>query len=239
MKRNPNMLYFLLWLWNWTRIWKTNGESSWFFKLGFRFEFSLDFFEVFTSIHRLFSILSLRWWFKVQTRGFFWIYLDLVEIRTEILEKVSDPSSSHSFRPCDHVNPLDDEGSCEEPLRTSKKNPIRNDFCCVITGLRLVLRNWWELVVIWCGFCSGLVRIWIFWTVRVWRWWTCSSLFLSFSGFLESFDRKVWERESENVFVLSCKRMNGISLTRDELAGIYRPACKILIQWALDTCTGP
>jgi hypothetical protein len=64
------------------------------------------------------------------------------------------------------------------------KIPFEMTFCCVITGLRLVLRNWWELVVIWCGFCSGLVRIWIFWTVRVLRWWTCSSLFLSFSEFV-------------------------------------------------------
>jgi hypothetical protein len=148
---------------------KNNGESSWLFKLGFRFEFSLNFFEVFTSIHRLFSILSLRWWFKVQTRGFFWIYLDLVEIRTKIFEKISDPSSSHFLRPCDRVNPLDlhlncrdqfdDEGSREEPLRTSKKIQFEVNFAAWLLDWNLcdeIDENlWWfgvDFVLVWYEF---------------------------------------------------------------------------------------
>ena len=149
---------------------KNNGESSWLFKLGFRFEFSLNFFEIFTSIHRLFLILSLRWWSKVQTRRFFWIYLDLVEIRTKIFEKISDPSSSHFLRPCDRVNPLDlhlncrdqfdDEGSREEPLRT----------CFEFFGFCWILWNWTWIDLVSYGIdweLAWICRI-LIWNWRIW-----------------------------------------------------------------------
>jgi hypothetical protein len=39
--------------------------------------FLLNLFEVFTSIHRLFSILSLWWWFKGKNEKVLWIYLEI------------------------------------------------------------------------------------------------------------------------------------------------------------------
>lgn len=75
LESNPNLTYFLCWWRIWTLIWKTNGEPSWFYILGFRFKLFLNLFEVFTSIHRLFSILSLRWWFKTKNEKVLYAYL--------------------------------------------------------------------------------------------------------------------------------------------------------------------
>jgi hypothetical protein len=76
LKLKPILTYFLRWWWLYTLIRKINGESSWFLKLGFRFNLFRSF-QIFTSIHRLFSIMNLRWWLWMRTRRFSCVYLDL------------------------------------------------------------------------------------------------------------------------------------------------------------------
>lgn len=214
MKRNPNLLYLLHWLWNWTSIWKVNGESSWFFSLGFRFELSLNLFEVFTSIHRLLSILNLRWWFKVQDEEVLWIYLDFNGGSNEnpwenfrfFFFSLSLSLWSHWFVrwmiQCWNCRGFwfDDEDSLRISENFELQILIRTDFATWLLDWVLcdeIDENLW-----WFGvdLCSGN-------SVRVWDWgWTSSSSSLNSGNYLV-FDLDWEERECVLCFcdfLLSC-----------------------------------
>lgn len=80
LKLNPNSSYFLHWWWLYTLIWKTNGESSWFLKLGFRLWIFQKLFQDFHFDSPFIFDFKPSMMIMNKREGFLWIYLDLIGV---------------------------------------------------------------------------------------------------------------------------------------------------------------